>query len=45
MELGADPRVLSGYRQRQLDAQEAAMWGDVVTDTRESVETLVKRLR
>lgn len=41
MELGLTPRVLSGYRKKQLDAQEGAMQ-DVIEDTRKSVEDFVQ---
>lgn len=43
MELGLQPKVLTGYRRAQLDAQEKAM-GDVINDTRKSVEALVGEL-
>jgi para-nitrobenzyl esterase len=43
MELGLMPRVLTGYRKVQLDAQEIAMQ-DVIDETRRSIEDLVLRL-
>jgi para-nitrobenzyl esterase len=45
MELGRQPRVLTGFRAAQLDGQEAAMWDDVVEDTRASIGSLVDGLR
>jgi hypothetical protein len=44
MELGLRPKVRTAYRAAQLDAQEKAM-GDVIADTRTSVEEFVARLR
>ena len=43
MELGLNPKVLTGYRKAQLDAQEKAM-NEVIDDTRKSVEDLVRQL-
>jgi para-nitrobenzyl esterase len=40
MELGLNPKVLTGYRKAQLDAQENAMH-EVIDHTRRSVEDLV----
>jgi para-nitrobenzyl esterase len=45
MELGLQPKVLTGYRQGQLNAQEAAMRQDVIADTRASVAELAARLK
>jgi para-nitrobenzyl esterase len=43
MELGLTPRVVTGYRKVQLDAQENAMQRSI-DETRKSIEDLVLRL-
>ena len=43
MELGLNPKVLTGYRKAQLDAQENAMH-EVIDGTRKSVEALIAEI-
>jgi para-nitrobenzyl esterase len=44
MELGAEPKVLTGFRREQLDAQEAAMQSVIGAD-RSAVEQMIGRMR
>jgi len=44
MELGAEPKVLTGFRRAQLDAQEAAMQS-VIDAERSAVEQMIGRMR
>jgi para-nitrobenzyl esterase len=44
MELGLRPRIVTGYRKKQLDAQETAIQ-DVIDATRRSIEEFVETLK